>query len=73
MPLVKLVCNVDDSLLKQVDDYAGSLHITRTAAVSVLLSRALQSEKLASDLSDMMDVYRAEKEKISLDGQVLKD
>lgn len=41
MALQKLVCNVDEMLLKQVDDYAELLHITRTAAVSVLLSRAL--------------------------------
>lgn len=72
MPLVKLVCNVDDGLLEQVDAYAATLHITRTAAVSVLLSRALQAEKLASDLSEMMDVYRAEKEKNFLDDKIMK-
>lgn len=61
MALQKLVCNVDEMLLKQVDDYAELLHITRTAAVSVLLSRALQAEKLTDSLSAMMDAYKAEK------------
>ena len=36
----KLVCNIDSDLLAMVDAYAASLHINRTAAVSVLLSTA---------------------------------
>lgn len=61
MSLVKLYCNIEGDLLKQVDEYAELLHITRTAAVSVLLSRALQAEKLTDSLSAMMDAYKAEK------------
>lgn len=61
MALVKLYCNIEGDLLKQVDEYAELLHITRTAAVSVLLSRALQAEKLTDSLSAMMDAYKAEK------------
>lgn len=61
MALQKLVCNLDGELLRQVDEYADSLHITRTAAVSVLLSRALHAEKLTDSLSAMMDAYKAEK------------
>ena len=40
------------------------MHITRTAAVSVLLSRALQADKLAADLSELMDAYRVQSGKI---------
>lgn len=40
----RLICNVDEQLLARVDEYAQRLHITRTAAVSVLLSRGLESE-----------------------------
>ena len=40
MALERLQVNVEGDLLRQVDAYADSLHITRTAAVSVLLSRA---------------------------------
>ena len=52
MALERLQVNVEGDLLRQVDAYADSLHITRTAAVSVLLSRALQADKLAADLSE---------------------
>ena len=60
MALERLQVNVEGDLLRQVDAYADSLHITRTAAVSVLLSRALQADKLAGDLSDLMDAYRVQ-------------
>ena len=60
MALERLQVNVEGDLLRQVDAYADSLHITRTAAVSVLLSRALQADKLAADLSELMDAYRVQ-------------
>ena len=58
MALQKVQMNLDEQLIKQVDEYAATLHVNRTAAVSVLLSRALQADKLAADLSDLMDAYR---------------
>jgi len=61
MALQKLVCNIEDSLLKQVDDYAASLHITRTAAVAVLLSTALQAQKSMNTLDELIKAYKAEK------------
>lgn len=63
MALQKLVCNVEDVLLKQVDEYAASLHITRTAAVSVLLSTALQAQRSINALEDFMRAYKAEQER----------
>lgn len=70
MALERLQVNVEGDLLRQVDAYADSLHITRTAAVSVLLSRALQADKLAADLSELMDAYRVQSGKIpvAIDG-----
>ena len=65
MALERLQVNVEGDLLRQVDAYADSLHITRTAAVSVLLSRALQADKLAADLSELMDAYRVQSGKMS--------
>ena len=41
MALERLQVNVEGDLLRQVDAYAASLQITRSAAVSVLLSRAV--------------------------------
>lgn len=61
MALERLQVNIESALLKQIDEYAELLHITRTAAVSVLLSRALQAEKLTDSISAMMDAYKAEK------------
>ena len=64
MALQKVQMNLDEQLIKQVDEYAATLHVNRTAAVSVLLSRALQADKLAADLSDLMDAYRVQPGKI---------
>ena len=64
MALQKVQMNLDEQLIKQVDEYAATLHVNRTAAVSVLLSRALQADKLAADLSDLMDAYRVQSGKI---------
>lgn len=61
MALERLQINIERDLLRQVDEYAALLHITRTAAVAVLLSRALQAEKLTDTLSSMMDAYKADK------------
>lgn len=61
MAVQKLVCNLDENLLRDVDAYASTLHINRTAAVSVLLSRALQADKFTDTLSDFMAAYKTEK------------
>lgn len=60
MALQKLVCNIEDSLMEQVDGYATSLHITRTAAVAVLLSTALQAQRSMNTLDELMKAYKAE-------------
>ena len=59
--LQKVQVNLEEELVKRVDEYAASLHVNRTAAVSVLLSMALQSNRLASDFSRFLDFYEAEK------------
>lgn len=49
----RLICNLDAALLERVDAYAQRMHITRTAAVAVLLSRGLEVEqKTAPDLNE---------------------
>lgn len=60
MALERLQINIDGDLLRDVDAYAEGLHINRTAAVSVLLSRALQSDKLMDSFVAMMDAYKDE-------------
>lgn len=61
MALIRLAVNIDNALMKQIDEYAASLHITRTAAVAVLLSTALQAQKNMNTLEELMKVYKAEK------------
>lgn len=61
MALQKLVCNIEDTLMEQIDSYAASLHITRTAAVAVLLSTALQAQKSMNILDEFVKAYKAEK------------
>ncbi len=60
MALERLQINIDGDLLRDVDAYAEGLHINRTAAVSVLLSRALQSDKLMDSFVTMVDAYKDE-------------
>ena len=57
----KLVCNIDSDLLAQVDEFAASLHVNRTAAVSFLISTALKQEHMMHDFRRLMDLVEAEK------------
>lgn len=57
----KLVCNIDSDLLAQVDAYAATLHVNRTAAVSVLISTALKQENMMNDFRRLLDLVDAEK------------
>lgn len=59
----KLVCNIDAELLAMVDAYASSLHVNRTAAVSVLLSTALKQDRFMADMGRLLDAVDAEKAK----------
>lgn len=58
MALVKLQANIDEALIKQVDEYAASLHVNRTSAVSVLLSTALNQVKSMDVLQELLTVYK---------------
>lgn len=48
--LKKVQMNLEEGLIAQIDEYAKALHISRTAAVSVLVSRALQDEALKEQM-----------------------
>ena len=59
--LRKMVMNMDTDLIAQVDEWAASNHVNRTAAVSLLLSSALKQDRLMYDLSRLLDAVEAEK------------
>lgn len=54
----KLVCLMSVELLAQIDAYAASLHINRTAAVNVLVSRALQYEDMFQAMPKLLQAIQ---------------
>lgn len=61
--MVRINLNLAEDLVKDIDAYAKSLHITRTAAISVLCSNALQGIKTVDVVETMMNAYQAEQAK----------
>ena len=58
----KLVCLMPVDLMDKVDEYAALLHINRTAAVNVLVSRALQYEEIFSSMPKILQAVEDLKE-----------
>lgn len=65
--------NLDISLLNKLDSYAASLHIPRSAALSVILSSFFASQELIGNIGDLMAAYKLEQEKRFNDGQLTID
>lgn len=61
MALKKLAVNVDETLIEKIDIYANSLHINRTAAVSVLLSQALETKEGLDVFKKLLEVAENQK------------
>lgn len=61
--MVRINLNLAEELVKDIDAYASSLHITRTAAISVLCSQALQGIKTVDVVGTLMNAYSAEQAK----------
>ena len=69
----KLVCLMSVDLLAQVDAYAASLHINRTAAVNVLISRALQYEEMFHAMPKLLQAIQEAKEQTQNEAHALLD
>lgn len=65
--------NLDISLLEKLDAYAASLHVPRSAGLSVILSNFFASQELMGNIGDLMAAYKLEQEKRSNDGQLTID
>lgn len=50
---MKINFNIDDELLKKVDDFAAEKYINRTAAICVLISSALQANDIQNAVVKM--------------------
>lgn len=60
MALKRVVMNLDVDLVKKIDSYAEKLHINRTAAASVLLSSAAETQEFMTHFPELVEAYRTE-------------
>lgn len=60
---MRLNINVPQELIDRVDNYAESLSINRTSAVCVLLSMALDSQKMMNSIDELVKMAKSEKKK----------
>lgn len=58
--ITRVTVNLNSELVNQVDKYAEEMNINRTAAVAVLLSQAVNSQKAMSDLGELLTMVKAE-------------
>ena len=58
MALKRINLNLDEELLKQLEDYAEKMHVNRSSALSFLLSQKFQSDKMIENMPDMLQVAR---------------
>lgn len=63
--ITRVTVNLNSELVNQVDKYAEEMNINRTAAVAVLLSQAVNSQKAMSDLGELLTMVKAEQIKQS--------
>ena len=54
----RVVCDLDVNLVKQIDDYARSMYLSRTSAVSVLCATALNGQKAVDAMSFLSQVLK---------------
>lgn len=55
--------NIPTELMDKLDEYADRMNISRTSAVCVLLSQALDSQKAVNDLGELVKLVKAEQMK----------
>lgn len=55
MALKKITLNLEEELLEQVGKYADSLHINRTAAFAVLLSKGIEYTNIVNSMPALLE------------------
>ena len=61
--ITRVTVNLNSELVDQVDKYAEDMNINRTAAVAVLLSQAVNSQKAMTDLGELLKLVQEERKK----------
>ena len=58
MALKRINLNLDENLLTELDNYAQSLHVSRSSALSVILSEWFMQRKSMSLASDLVQIFQ---------------
>lgn len=58
--LTRVTVNLKTELVEQIDAYAEELGLTRTSGVAVLLSQAINNQKVINNMDDLIKAYRRE-------------
>ena len=61
--LKRLNLNLSVDLLEQIDNYASRIGVTRSSAVSILVSQTLEQQRTMTDLAKLVKMYEEEKAK----------
>lgn len=62
----KIVINVTEDLFNRVDEFADDMNLNRTAAVTVLISQALDHIRMTKNMSELVKISQSEQLKIHL-------
>ena len=64
MGIKRLNLNLDEELVRQLDDYASKMHISRTSALSILLWQFFQNQKAIQTMSNLVEAYNDAKDNV---------
>lgn len=56
----KYTLDMDEALMARIVAYSDELHVSRNAAISVLVSQALDAKKVMGTLDEFMQAYKVE-------------
>lgn len=62
----KIVINVTEDLFNRVDVFATEMNLNRTAAVTVLISQALDHNRMIKNMNELVNITQSEQLKIHL-------
>lgn len=61
MAKVRLNVNLEDKMMDRIDEYAKEMNITRTSAITVLCSQALDYQRVINSLPSLIEKLELKK------------
>lgn len=61
--MARISMNMPEDLLKQVDERAKDLYISRSAFITMAVSQKIQADEMAKALPDIVKAYNEQKNK----------